>query len=252
MDHQSFTLEISGLKRHNQSMKYKRWVLLFFSLCLLTPGMTTRPLGKASALEAAAQNPLPVKQYLESILGPGVQVNISQESGQPARQKRRVTHDTPQVLAQKKQSQTTSNSTLNTQTQNHEETRWTYNTTETLQSIAETPGKRSITVVYPASAEHPPETVEKWVKAVVGLKAGETLVVQPYNPPPEPFFEPSPTERLWLWGLGCILLGLVIGLGAGFYWRRRQQKQKIAYNEPLDAYVTPQFIEETSHASQLQ
>lgn len=245
MDHKPFTLEISGLKRHNQNMKYTPWIHTFGLLNLFV--FLAIPLAAQ-----ATQDSLTVKHYLESVLGPGVQVNISEETAQAARQERRVTRDTPQVLAQKKQSQVSSTNQQNTREQNQEDTRWTYNTTETLQDVAEIPGKRSITVVYPASAEHSPESVEQLVKAVVGLKTGETLVVQAYNPPPAPLFADKPAEKLWIWAVGCVLLGLLLGLGAGFYWRRRQQKQKIAYNEPLDAYVTPHLIEEASHASQLQ
>lgn len=245
MDHQPFTLEIFWLKRHNQAMhdllqRLVLCVLLSVSLGQISPAL-------------ANPNPLPVKQYLESILGPGVQVNISEDTGQDARQERRITRDTPQIAAQKTQQQKSlQNATQNTE-RTQQETRWTYNTTETLSNVAAQPGKRSITVVYPASADHSPESVEQLVKAVVGLKPDETLVVQAYNPPAAPAFAKQPEQKLWLWALACVFLGLFLGLGAGFYWRRRQQQQKIAYNEASGVlYSNPQFIEDSSHASKLQ
>ncbi len=220
---------------------------------LLLCALLSTLLGIVLPAAHARQNPQVVKQYLESVLGPGVQVNISEDAGEDARQERRITRDTPQIAAQKTQPQTSQQSTTENTERTQQETRWTYNTTETLSQVAAQPGKRSITVVYPASADHSPESVEQLVKAVVGLKPDETLVVQPYNPPAAPVFGNKPEQKLWLWALGCVLLGLLLGLSASFYWRRRQQQQKIAYNEASSVlYSTPQFIEDSSHASKLQ
>jgi hypothetical protein len=180
-----------------------------------------------------------VKQYLENVLGAGVQVNITRETLSAAAQQRRRTHENPQIEVQKSQ-QTTRRTASEESTQQASQKHWQYDTTETLTQSQAVLGPRSVTVVYPFNASaneedtpgtrYSPEEVKTLVSSLLGMKANERLVVEAYTPPPALTFAPVKGPRLWLWAIACVSLGLVFGLGGGFYWRKRQQQKKIAYN----------------------
>lgn len=206
-----------------------------------------------------------VKQYLENVLGAGVQVNITREPLSAAAQQRRRTHENPQLDAQKSQ-QTTRRSATTESTQQADQRRWRYDTTETLTQSQPVLGPRSVTVVYPLAASadeeavgtrYSPAEVKRLVGSLLAIQANEQLVVEAYTPPPAVTFHAPKGPQLWLWAIACVSLGLVFGLGGGWYWRKRQQQKKIAYNALNDNlnsdYLLHHPLEEPlSYAPELQ
>lgn len=215
-----------------------------------TPANSTN--STTSDLQEAQQ----LRQYLENVLGAGVQINVTREAGRPAQHQRQRTHTRPQLRAE-------SNSTVQDTLQNTEQRRqtqskksWLYDTTETLSQSQATTGKRSVTVVYPARPEQNTAEVEQLITTLLNLQPDETLVIQAYTPPTTSFSLGEKQDPLWLWALICIGLGIGLGLGGGFYWRRRQnQKQtayEMAYNEaPESRGSTPYLHEDSYHAPEL-
>lgn len=192
------------------------------------------------SLANEAQDARQVKQYLENILGSGVQVNITRETLSAAAQQRRRTHQNPQIDVQKSQ-QATRRTATEESTQRAAQNHFQYDTTETLTQLEPVLGPRSVTVVYAFNADaaeaeentttrYTPAEVKNLVSSLLAMKTNEKLVVEAYTPPPAMTFAPSKGPRLWLWAIACVLLGLVLGLGGAFYWRKRQQQKKIAYN----------------------
>jgi hypothetical protein len=187
-----------------------------------------------------SQDARQVKQYLENVLGSGVQVNIARETLSAASQQRRRTHENPQLDVQKSQ-QTTRSKGTEASTQRASQNHFQYDTTETLTQLPPVLGPRSVTVVYPFNANateaeetsatgYSPAEVKSLVSDLLSMKANEKLVVEAYTPPTAIPFAPVKGPQIWLWAVACVFLGLLLGLGAAFYWRKRQQQKKIAYN----------------------
>lgn len=183
-----------------------------------------------------------VKQYLENVLGSGVQVNITREVLTGPAQQRRRTQTNPQLEVQKNQ-QTTHRSSGEESTLTASQKHWQYDTTETLTQLEAVSGSRSITVLYPqkvnasdeeGSTGYTPAEVETLVSSLLGLKPNEQIVVQAYTPPPALAFSQVKAPKIWLWAVAFVLLGVLLGLAAAIYWRKRQQQKKIAYNALQD------------------
>lgn len=202
-----------------------------------------------------AQDARQIKQYLENVLGSGVQVNITRDTVTPPAQQRRRTQTNPKLATQKS-------------TQTASQKSWRYDTTETLTQLEAVEGPRSVTVVYPSNTSavdedtpvgtrYTPAEVEILVASLLGIKANEKLVVQAYTPPPPIAFAQVKPPQIWLWAVACMSFGVFLGLGVAFYWRKRQQQKKIAYNALHDnstlAYPLHHRSEETvSYAPELQ
>lgn len=223
--------------------------------------------GVGPCLADESQDARQVKQYLENVLGAGVQVNITRDTLSGAAQQRRRTHENPQLDGQSSQ-QLTRRSTTTESTQQSTQRHWRYDTTETLTQSQPVLGPRSVTIVYPlrASADeaeessatsYTPAEVKALVGSLLAIKPNEKLVVEAYAPPPAVRFRPAQGPRLWLWALACVVVGLLIGLGAGWYWRKRQQQKKIAYNALNDNLTSGYLLhhsseEPLSYAPELQ
>ena len=189
---------------------------LMICLSMGTFGAHVNPANSTNSTTSDLQEAQQLRQYLENVLGAGVQINVTREVGRPAQHQRQRIHTRPQLRAE-------SNSTVQDTLQNTEQRRqtqskksWLYDTTETLSQSQATTGKRSVTVVYPARPEQNTAEVEQLITTLLNLQPDETLVIQAYTPPTTSFSLGEKQDPLWLWGADLHRSGYWTGTGRWF------------------------------------